>query len=152
MNHGSKQRARGGRAVARALRRGGEFAPWLALWLALATSAACNPINPADDNAAPSAEPAKTVERFYAAIAAGDCQAAKAELSESYRDELRREHIGCVEMLESMRPYPLESIVETKTDGRDGDARMVRTRIKGRQSDVIVRVRADDGQWKIVSM
>lgn len=100
--------------------------------------------------AVPPGAPDGTVARLYAAVDAGDCQKAVAELSASYRDHV--ESAGCDEFIEKLREFPLERVIETKTDGRDSGARLVRIRVENRKTDVIIRVEAENGQWKIFSM
>ena len=99
---------------------------------------------------APPGAPSGTVERLYAAVDAGDCQKAVAELSASYRDHV--ETAGCHAFLDKLRAFPLERIIDTRTDGRDSGARLVRTRVGNRKTDVIIRVEAENGAWKIFSM
>lgn len=98
----------------------------------------------------PAGSPADAVEALYAAVEAGDCQAALSVLTSAYRPEI--EAAGCDELMEKMREFPLDRILETKPDGRDPGARLVRTRIHQRQSDVIIRVQAENGAWKIAAM
>ncbi|WP_428265754.1 hypothetical protein [Haliangium sp.] len=101
---------------------------------------------------APSGAPADTIKRFYTAVAAGDCEAARAELARAYQDDLERAGVSCATLLEEMQRYPLAAVDETKVDGRNPDAHLVQTRLVGRREVVIIRVQAEDGRWKIFAM
>lgn len=102
--------------------------------------------------AAPPGAPADAVTRFFAAVDAGDCTGAWTELGQTYRDSLTRDGVDCALLLEEMRKYPLESVLDTRTDGRNPDARLVRTRLRDRAQDVVIRVQADAGQWRIMAL
>jgi hypothetical protein len=103
-------------------------------------------------SASPPGTPADTVTRFFAAVEAGDCTRIWAELGQSYRARLEQEGAGCDVLVEQIRTYPLETVLDTRVDGRNPEAQLVRTRLRGRENDVIIRVQAEDGQWKIMAL
>jgi hypothetical protein len=102
--------------------------------------------------ASPPGVPADAVTRFFAAVDAGDCTGAWTELGQTYRDSLTRDGVDCALLVDEMRKFPLESVVDTRTDGRNPDARLVHTRLRGRAQDVVIRVQADAGQWRIMAL
>jgi hypothetical protein len=102
--------------------------------------------------ASPPGAPADAVTRFFAAVDARDCAGAWTELGQSYRDALTREGVDCGLLVEEMRKHPLDAVLDTRTDGRNPGAQLVRTRLRGRDQDVIIRVQADAGQWRIMAL
>ena len=102
--------------------------------------------------ASPPGAPADAVTRFFAAVDAQDCTGAWAELGQTYRDSLTRDGVDCGLLIEEMRKYPLDAVLDTRTDGRNPDARLVRTRLRGRDQNVVIRVQADAGQWRIMAL
>ena len=118
------------------LRSGG-----LGLGLALL---ACRP-------APPSAPPADTVQRFYAAVATGDCAGARATLSSELRTRLAADGT-CDHLFHELRPHPLERVIDTQVDGRNRAAQLVRIRLRGHATAVIIRVQAEGREWKIFSL
>jgi hypothetical protein len=108
---------------------------------------ACRPATPAP----PTGQPADAVERFYAAAARSDCPGALRALGGPLRRKLEQSG-RCAELLEQILEHPLEHVLDTQVDGRDASARLVRARLRGRAADVIIRVQAEDGQWKIVAL
>lgn len=107
-------------------------------------------VGPARHSSPPAGEPAEAVARFFAAIAAGDCDAALARLGTPYRAKVAA--AGCAEFLQEMRRFPLEHVVEVTPDGRNRAAHLVRSQLRGRHSAILIRVQAEDGQWKIFSL
>lgn len=103
-------------------------------------------------SSSPPGQPADAVKRFFQAVEAGDCNAAMATLSRAYRTELQAKQLPCDEYIETWRRSRLERVIETRIDGRNQEAHLVRTHIRGRQTDSIIRVEAEDGQWRIFSM
>lgn len=114
------------------------------LWPVALALLACSP-------APPSTPPAAAVQRFYAAAAAGDCAAALSVLAGGLRARVAPEGT-CDHMFEELRLHPLEQVVATQVDGRNRAAQLVRTRLRGRTTDVIIRVQAEGSQWKIFSL
>ena len=102
-------------------------------------------------NSPPPGQPVDAVNRFFQAVEAGDCNAAIGTLSQAYRTELKNKNLPCDEHLETWR-FRLERVIETQVDGRNKKAHLVRVHIRGRQTDSIIRVEAEDGQWRIFSM
>lgn len=102
-------------------------------------------------SSSPPGQPEDVVKRFFQAVEAGDCSAAIGTLSQAYRTELKEKNLPCDEYLETVR-FQLERVIETKVDGRNQKAHLVRAHIRGRQTDSIIRVEAEDGQWRIFSM
>ncbi|ACY14376.1 hypothetical protein [Haliangium ochraceum] len=115
----------------------------IALSLALA-AAACTP--------SPKGEPSDAVRDFYRAVDEGSCATMWTHIASEYRLRLEREGASCEVILEQVSAYPLERVLDTRADGRDGDARLVRARLRGREQDVIFRVEAEDGQWKLMAL
>jgi hypothetical protein len=113
----------------------------LALGLALV---ACRP-------APPPGRPGEAVERFYGAVLAGDCAAALSALGTAFRARVEQKG-SCDQLFEEMREHPLDRVLDTQVDGRNPAAQLVRARLQGRKTDVIIRVQAEGGQWKIFSM
>jgi hypothetical protein len=103
-------------------------------------------------SASPPGAPADAVTRFFAAVESGSCSGTWAEIGASYRAELEREGIGCNELIEQMRTYPFEAVLDTRVDGRNAAAHLVHTRLRGREHEVVIRVQAEDGQWKIMAL
>jgi len=112
----------------------------LVLWMV----AACN--------STPPGQPADPVKRFFQAVEAGDCNAATDTLSQAYRTELKEKNLPCDEYIATWRRFQLEQVIETQVDGRNKKAHLVRTHMRGRQTDSIIRVEAEGGQWRIFSM
>lgn len=115
-----------------------------ALVLVVSMAAACS--------TSPPGQPADAVKRFFQAVEAGDCSAAIGTLSAAYRVELEKRNLPCDEYIAMLRGVRLERVIETQVDGRNQKAHLVRTHIRGRQTDSIIRVEAEDGQWRIFSM
>lgn len=111
--------------------------------VALLSLAACSP--------GPPDAPADAVRRLFGAVEAGDCDVAFATLSRAHRAELERQH-GCAEVIAELRRRPLDAVIDTRLDGRDDRAHLVRVRLRGRATDSWIRVEAEDGQWKISSL
>lgn len=103
-------------------------------------------------SASPAGAPADAVTRFFAAVDSGSCSAIWAELGSGYRAELEREGVSCNELIEQMRTYPFEAVVDTRVDGRNAAAHLVHTRLRGREHAVVIRVQAEDGRWKIMAL
>ena len=101
--------------------------------------------------ATPPGRPAEAVERFYASVVAGDCAAALGTLGTSLRTRVEQKG-GCDRLFEEMREHPLERVLDTQVDGRNRAAQLVRARLSGRKTDVIIRVQAESGQWKVFSL
>ena len=99
----------------------------------------------------PAGPPADAVLRFFRAVEAGECEVAFATLSRAYRAEVEQEH-PCAESLAELRQRPLESVIDTRVDGRNNKAHLVRVHLRGRETDSLIRVEAEDGQWRISSM
>ncbi|MDC0672613.1 hypothetical protein [Nannocystis radixulma] len=97
-------------------------------------------------------QPADAVKRFFGTVEAGDCKAAFATLAQAFRAELESRHGACDEHLEDWRQLVLERVLDTRVDGRDERAHLVRVRLRGRSIDSWIRVEAEDRQWRIVSM
>lgn len=112
--------------------------------LGLGSGLACRPSRP-------TGAPADAVQRFYAAAASGDCAAALTTLGNKLRARLDPGD-RCGLLFRQTLEHPLESVLSTQADGRDPNAQLVRARLRGRSIDLIIRVQAEDGQWKIVSM
>ena len=102
-------------------------------------------------NSSPPGHPADAVKRFFQAVELGDCNTAIDTLSQAYRTELKQRNLSCDEYIERWR-FQLERVIETQVDGRNKEAHLVRVHIRGRQTDSIIRVEAEDGQWRIFSM
>lgn len=115
----------------------------LGVGLALALLA-CRP-------ATPPGPPAAAVERFYGAVMAGDCAAALGALGTAFRVRVEQKG-GCDRLFEEMREHPLERVLDTQVDGRNRAAQLIRARLSGHKNDVIIRVQAEGGQWKIFSL
>lgn len=108
---------------------------------------ACRPTRPAP----PAGQPADAIRRFYAAAARSDCTEAVRVLGGPLRSKI--DQAGrCAELLEQVLEHPLEHVLDTQVDGRDASAHLVRARLRGRAADIIIRVQAEDGQWKIVAL
>lgn len=103
-------------------------------------------------SASPPGAPADAVTRFFAAVASGSCSGVWTELGDGYRAELEREGVDCNELIEQMRTYPFEAVRDTRVDGRNTAAHLVHTRLRGREQEVVIRVQAQDGQWKIMAL
>lgn len=103
-------------------------------------------------NTSPPGAPRDAVEGFFAAIERGDCDTALAQLGDAYRAELTREGVDCATLVEELGAYPFESVLDTRVDGRNDAAHLVRTRMQGRTQDVIIRVQAEAGRWKIFAL
>lgn len=103
-------------------------------------------------NTSPAGAPADAVTRFFAAVASGSCSSMWAELGDGYRAELERSGVHCNELIEQMRTHPFEAVVDTQVDGRNQAAHLVRTRLRGREHEVVIRVQAEHGQWKIMAL
>lgn len=88
---------------------------------------------------------------MFAAVEAGDCDAVLATLARTYRADLEQRHT-CAELLEDLRRLRLERVIDTRIDGRDPRAHLVRIRLQGRSNDSWIRVEEEDGAWRIVSM
>lgn len=114
------------------------------LWPLALALLACSP-------ASPTTPPAAAVQRFYAAAAAGDCATALSTLGGGLRTRVAPEGT-CDHLFEELRQHPLEHVVATQVDGRNRAAQLVRTRLRGRTTDVIIRVQAEGSQWKIFSL
>lgn len=112
---------------------------WLGLMLL-----ACRP-------APPAAPPADAVQSFYAAVAAGDCAAALAGLAAGLRTRVAPDGT-CEPLFAELRQHPLERVVDTAVDGRNRAAQLVRARLRGRATEVIIRVQAEGSRWKIFSL
>jgi hypothetical protein len=117
--------------------------PGLMMILSLLGGSACRP-------ARPPGEPADAVQRFYAAVSGRDCATALSTLGSRIRG--RFEQAGCEQIYRQIEEHPLERVISTQVDGRDREAQLVRARLRGRTTDVVIRVQAEDGQWKISSM
>jgi len=96
--------------------------------------------------------PAEAVVRFYAAVEALDCAAARERLGAPVRARLDQSAAPCNEFLGRLREHPIERIVDTQSDGRNPAARLVRVHLRGHATDTILRVEAEDGQWKIFAL
>lgn len=103
-------------------------------------------------SASPAGTPADAVTRFFAAVESGSCSSLWTELGDSYRAELEREGVDCNTLIEQMRAYPFETVLDTRADGRNPAANLVRTRLRGREHEVVIRVQAEGGQWKIMAL
>jgi hypothetical protein len=103
-------------------------------------------------NTSPAGTPADAVTRFFAAVASGSCSSVWAELGDGYRAELEREGVHCNELIEQLRTYPFEAVVDTRVDGRNDAAHLVHTRLGGREHEVVIRVQAEHGRWKIMAL
>jgi hypothetical protein len=103
-------------------------------------------------SASPPGAPADAVTRFFAAVESGSCSAMLAELGDGYRAELEREGMGCNELIDQMRTYPFEAVLDTRVDGRNAAAHLVYTRLRGRAQAVVIRVQAENRQWKIMAL
>lgn len=103
-------------------------------------------------SSSPPGQPADAVKRFFQALEAGDCSAATGTLSQAYRAELNKKNLPCDEYIETWRGFQLERVIETQVDGRNENAHLVRAHIRGRQTDSIIRVEAEAGQWRIFSI
>jgi hypothetical protein len=103
-------------------------------------------------SASPEGAPADAVTRLFAAVESGSCSGVLAELGAGYRAELEREGIGCNELIEQMRTYPFEVVLDTRVDGRNAAAHLVHARMRGREQPVVIRVQAEDGQWRIMAL
>lgn len=114
------------------------------LFLGLGSVLACRPSRP-------TGAPADAVQRFYAAATAGDCAAALTTLGSKLRARLDSGD-RCALLFRQTLEHPLERVLGTQADGRDPKAQLVRARLSGRAIDLIIRVEAEEGQWKIVSM
>ena len=114
------------------------------LWRLALALLACSP-------ASPTAPPAAVVQRFYAAVTAGDCATALNALGGDLRSRVAPDGT-CDHLFEELRPHPLERVVATQVDGRNRAAQLVRTRLRGRTTDVIIRVQAEGAKWKIFSL
>lgn len=101
--------------------------------------------------APPAAPPATAVQSFYAAVAAGDCAAALDGLAAGLRTRVAPDG-ACETLFAELRRHPLERVVATAVDGRHRAAQLVRTRLRGRATEVIIRVEAEGTQWKISSL
>lgn len=102
-------------------------------------------------SSSPPGQPADAVKRFFQAVEAGDCNAAIATLSQAYGTELKKRNLRCDEYIERWH-FQLERVIETQVDGRNKEAHLVRVHIRGRQTDSIIRIEAEGGQWRIFSM
>lgn len=126
------------------LRRGRRVGPSVAGLVLVGLTAVCRPSRP-------TGQPADGVQRFYAAVAAGDCAAVRAQLGSRLRGRVTSPE-GCEQLRQEILEHPLERVIGTQADGRDPDAQLVRARLRGRALDVVIRVEAEDGQWKIAAL
>ena len=101
--------------------------------------------------ARPPGQPADAVQRFYAAAVRSDCAGALQALGGTLRGKVANTG-RCEELFEQTLEHPLEHVLGTQVDGRDPAAHLVRARLRGRVTDVIIRVQAEDGQWKIFAL
>lgn len=139
------RRARGGSVRRGRCGRGLELISILGSLLVLA----CRPTR----SEPPSGQPADAVRRFYAAAARHDCSEAARVLGRPLREKSQIDQAGrCAKLLEQVLEHPLEHVLDTQVDGRDASAHLVRARLRGRATDIIIRVQAEDGQWKIVAL
>lgn len=99
----------------------------------------------------PPGQPAEVVLRFFRAVEASDCDAAFAALSRAYRADLEQRHT-CAEALADLRELALDRVIDTRVDGRNDRAHLVRVHLRGRATDSWIRVEAEEGQWRIFSM
>lgn len=99
----------------------------------------------------PAAPPAEAVTSFYAAVAAGDCTRALGLLGGGFRRRVAPQG-SCEHLFDALQKYPLEGIIDTNTDGRNRDAQLVRARLRGKTTDVIIRVQAEGSRWRIFSL
>lgn len=94
------------------------------------------------------------MERFFAALAAGDCGAMMQATGGGFRARLER--AGCAEALEDFRAHRLRlrSIDGSTPDGRDPRASIVRATVErdGRASQLVLRVEPHDGRWVLVTL
>lgn len=130
----------GGSGACLALARSAGFVAFLGL----GSVVACRPSRP-------SGIPADAVQRFHLAAADGDCAAALGTLGNKLRARLDSGD-RCAKLFQETLRHPLERVISTQVDGRDREAQLVRARLRGRATDLVIRVQAEDGQWKIVSM
>lgn len=98
----------------------------------------------------PSEDPAQVVQQFFVAIAAGDCPRVLSELGTPYRKKVAA--AGCPELLHQLQRFPLERVVEVTPDGRSATARLVRSRLRGRHTEAIIRLQPEGGSWKIFAL
>jgi hypothetical protein len=103
-------------------------------------------------SASPAGAPADAVTRFFTAIESGSCSGIWAELGDGYRTDLEREGVDCNALIEQMRAFPFEAVLDTRTDGRNAAAHLVHTRLRGREHEVVIRVQAQGDQWKIMAL
>jgi len=103
-------------------------------------------------SSSPPGQPADAVKRFFQAVEVGDCNAATDTLSQAYRTELKKKNLPCDEYIKTWRSFQFERVIETQVDGRNKKAHLVRAHIRGRQADSIIRVEAEDGQWRIFAI
>ena len=96
--------------------------------------------------------PEDPVKRFYTAIEKQDCAAFRAQLSVAYLERWHEKGLSCDEIIKQLSEYPLAEVIRTSIDGRNPQHRLVKVRMVGNRGDVIVRVIAEGGQWKIDSM
>lgn len=102
-------------------------------------------------SAPPPGAPADAVVRLFTAVEAGDCDAALAALARAYRADFAQRHT-CDELLADLRRLRLERVIDTRVDGRDARAHLVRIHLQGRATESWIRVEEEDGQWRIFSM
>ena len=98
----------------------------------------------------PSEDPARVVQRFFVAVAAGDCPRVLSDLGTPYRQKVAA--AGCPEFLHQLQRFPLERVVEVTPDGRSATARLVRSRLQGRRTEAIIRLQPEGGSWKIFAL
>lgn len=96
------------------------------------------------------AEPDKVVEKFYEAVDAHDCAAMRKLIhgdAAAHFDEQ-----GCELVAKRMQENTLEEVVRVDVDGRDKNARLVRVRLSGIATELVIRLERVQGHWKIVSV
>lgn len=117
-----------------------------ALLLTLALTTSCS--------SSPPGAPHEAVERFFAAIAAGDCAALLQAAGGAYRGRLER--VGCEGALADFREHRvrLRSVEGTTPDGRDPRVRIVRATVErdGKASQLLLRVEPQDGRWVLLTL
>lgn len=86
-----------------------------------------------------------SVTSFFEAVERADCETMRALLAESPPSE------RCRELLDSWRGRKIDRILETKVDGRDPDAVIVRTRLtdRGHPREILIRAERSDARWRV---
>lgn len=120
--------------------------------LIAATLAACQPSR--DPSATPAGQPLDGVKAFFAAIDAGSCPQLVAASSGALAHEIDAR--GCEHTLAEYQHHRLHLVAVhgADPDGRDPHAFLAHVTISrdGKDEDIVVRVEASGGAWRMTTL